>query len=99
MDLKGRGALVTGGGSGIGAAVVRRLSAARAHVAVIDRNEEAARRIADEVAGLALPGDVSDPDIMPMFTAIAEDRFGRLDLVVLNAGVGGKQSGVENLDV
>src|SRR5882762_11504108 len=99
MDLKGRGALVTGGGSGIGAAVVRRLSAAGAHVAIIDRNEEAARRIADEVAGLALPGDVSDPDIMPMFTSVAEDRFGRLDVVFLNAGIGAGQSGIADLDV
>jgi NAD(P)-dependent dehydrogenase (short-subunit alcohol dehydrogenase family) len=99
MDLKGRGALVTGGGSGIGAAVVRRLAAAGAHVAVIDRNEEAARRIADEVAGLALPGDVSDPDIMPMLTSVAEERFGRLDIVFLNAGIGAGQSGTADLDV
>jgi len=99
MDLKGRGALVTGGGSGIGAAVVRRLAAAGAHVAVIDRNADAARRIADEVAGLALPGDVSDPDTMPMLTSVAEDRFGRLDVVFLNAGIGGGQSGIADLDV
>lgn len=99
MDVKGRGVLVTGGASGIGAAVVRRLSAAGARVAIIDRDEDAARRMADEVAGLALPGDVSDPDIMPMFTSIVEDRFGRLDVVFLNAGVIGGQSGTEQLDV
>lgn len=99
MDMTGRGALVTGGASGIGAAVVRRLSAAGAHVAIIDRNEEATHAIADEVAGLALPGDVADPDIMPMFTSIVEDRFGRLDVVFLNAGTGGGQSGVADLDV
>ena len=99
MDLKGRGVIVTGGGSGIGAALARRFAGLGAHVAIIDRDTDAAKSVAEEIAGLALPGDVSDPDIMPMFTAIAEDRFGRLDLVVLNAGVGGKQSGVENLDV
>ncbi|WP_028935835.1 SDR family oxidoreductase [Pseudonocardia spinosispora] len=99
MDLKGRGALVTGGASGIGAAVVRRLSSAGAHVAIVDRDEDAARRIADEVAGLALPGDVSDPDIMPMMTSIAEDRFGRLDVVFLNAGTTGGQTGTSDLDV
>jgi NAD(P)-dependent dehydrogenase (short-subunit alcohol dehydrogenase family) len=99
MELKGRGALVTGGGSGIGAALARRLRAGGAHVAVIDRDEAAARRVAAEVAGLALPGDVSDPDIMPMLTAVAEDRFGRLDLVFLNAGTAAAQSGVVNLDV
>jgi NAD(P)-dependent dehydrogenase (short-subunit alcohol dehydrogenase family) len=99
MDLTGKTALVTGGASGIGAAVVRRLAAAGAHVAVIDRDEAAARAIADEVAGLALPGDVADPDIMPMLTAVAEDRFGRLDVVFLNAGTTGGQSGLHDLDV
>ncbi|HEY1969801.1 MAG TPA: SDR family NAD(P)-dependent oxidoreductase [Pseudonocardia sp.] len=99
MDVKGRGALVTGGASGIGAAVVRRLADGGARVAIIDRDEQAARRIADEVAGLALPGDVSDPDIMPMLTSVAEDRFGRLDIVFLNAGTVGAQSGFEQLDV
>jgi NAD(P)-dependent dehydrogenase (short-subunit alcohol dehydrogenase family) len=99
MDLKGRGVIVTGGGSGIGAALARRFAGLGAFVAIIDRDADATRAVAEEIAGLALPGDVSDPDIMPMFTAIASDRFGRLDLVVLNAGVGGKQSGVENLDV
>jgi NAD(P)-dependent dehydrogenase (short-subunit alcohol dehydrogenase family) len=99
MDLKRRGVIVTGGASGIGAALARHFSARGAFVAVVDKDEDGARRTADEVSGLALPGDVSDPDIMPMFTAIAEERFGRLDLVVLNAGLGGKQSGVEDLDV
>ena len=99
MDLTGKGALVTGGASGIGAAVVRRLSKAGAHVAVIDRNEDAARRLADEVSGLALPGDVSDPDTMPMLTSVAEDRFGRLDVVFLNAGTTAGQSGIADLDV
>lgn len=99
MDLKGRGVVVTGGASGIGAALARRFAAAGAFVAVIDRDRDGANRVADEIAGLALPGDVSDPDTMPMFTAIASDRFGRLDLVVLNAGRGGHQSGTENLDV
>lgn len=99
MDLKGKGALVTGGASGIGAAVVRRLSAAGAHVAVVDLNEEAARSVATEVGGLALPGDVSDPDTMPMLTSVAEERFGRLDVVFLNAGTVSGQSGLTDLDV
>jgi len=99
MDLKGRSVIVTGGGSGIGAALARRFADQGAFVAIIDRDADATKSVADEIAGLALPGDVSDPDIMPMFTSIAEDRFGRLDLVVLNAGIGGKQSGVEALDV
>jgi NAD(P)-dependent dehydrogenase (short-subunit alcohol dehydrogenase family) len=99
VDLTRRGVIVTGGASGIGAELVRRFTAAGARVAIVDRDAEATHRIADEVAGLALPGDVADPDIMPMFTSIAEDRFGRLDLVVLNAGRAGRQSGTHDLDV
>jgi NAD(P)-dependent dehydrogenase (short-subunit alcohol dehydrogenase family) len=99
MELTGKGALVTGGGSGIGAAVVRRLAAAGARVAVADRDEPAAQALADEVGGIALPGDVADPERMPAHVAAAEDAFGRLDVVLLNAGVTAGQSGVEGLDL
>jgi NAD(P)-dependent dehydrogenase (short-subunit alcohol dehydrogenase family) len=99
MQRSGSGTVITGGGSGIGAAVARRWAAAGANVAVVDRNEEAARRVADEVSGLALPGDVADPDTMPMLLSVAEERFGRLDVVFLNAGVTGRQGGIAELDV
>jgi NAD(P)-dependent dehydrogenase (short-subunit alcohol dehydrogenase family) len=99
MDLTGKAALVTGGASGIGAATVRRLAAAGAVVGIADRDEAAARALAAEVGGLALPGDVSDPDTMPMIIDVAEDAFGRLNIVFLNAGVTAGQSGVENLDL
>jgi NAD(P)-dependent dehydrogenase (short-subunit alcohol dehydrogenase family) len=61
MDVTGKGALVTGGASGIGAAAVRRLAAAGARVAVADRDEDAARALAGEVGGIALSGDVAAP--------------------------------------
>jgi NAD(P)-dependent dehydrogenase (short-subunit alcohol dehydrogenase family) len=99
MDLTGKAALVTGGASGIGAAAVRRLAAAGAVVAVVDRDEAGARAVAEEVGGLALPTDVADPDGMAMAVDVAEDAFGRLNLVLLNAGVTAGQSGVENLDL
>ncbi len=99
MDLTGKAALVTGGASGIGAAAVRRLAAAGAVVAVADRDEAGARAVAEEVGGLALPGDVADPDGMAMAVDVAEDAFGRLNIVLLNAGVTAGQSGVENLDL
>jgi NAD(P)-dependent dehydrogenase (short-subunit alcohol dehydrogenase family) len=99
MDLVGKAALVTGGASGIGAAAVRRLAAAGAVVAVADRDEAGARALAEEVGGLALPGDVSDPDTMTMAVDVAEDALGRLNIVLLNAGITAGQSGVENLDL
>jgi NAD(P)-dependent dehydrogenase (short-subunit alcohol dehydrogenase family) len=99
MDLTGKAALVTGGASGIGAAAVRRLAAAGAVVAVADRDEAGARALAEEVGGLALPGDASDPDTMTMAVDVAEDAFGRLNIVLLNAGITAGQSGIENLDL
>lgn len=99
MDLTGKAALVTGGASGIGAAAARRLATAGARVAVADLDDGAARAMADEVGGLALPGDVSDPACMPAHVAAVEEAFGRLDVVLLNAGVTAGQSGVEDLDI
>ncbi|MBO0878135.1 MAG: SDR family NAD(P)-dependent oxidoreductase, partial [Pseudonocardia sp.] len=99
MELNDRGALVTGGASGIGAAVVRRLAGGGARVAVVDRDAEGARGVADEVGGVALPGDVSDPEVMPALVADAERRFGRLDVVFLNAGTIARQTGIAELDM
>jgi NAD(P)-dependent dehydrogenase (short-subunit alcohol dehydrogenase family) len=99
MDLQGKAALVTGGASGIGAEAARRLTAAGARVAVADLDEARTRALADEIGGLALPGDAAQPDTMTMAVDIAEDTFGRLDVVLLNAGITAGQSGVENLDL
>lgn len=99
MDLSGRAALVTGGASGIGAAAVERLVAAGASVAVVDRDADAADAIAQRHDGLAIPGDVTDPATLPAAVAATEERFGRLDVVLLNAGVTAGQSGIEDLDV
>ena len=99
MDLDGKVALVTGGASGIGEAAVRRLAAAGMSVAVVDRDEARARAVAEDVNGLALPGDVTDPATMTTVVEATEDHFGQLDIVLLNAGMTAGQSGVEDLDV
>ena len=99
MDLSGKGALVTGGASGIGAAAVRRLAAAGARVAVVDLDADGAAALAEEVGGLALPADVTDPDAVAGVVTAAEEEFGRLDVVLLNAGITAGQSGVEDLDL
>ncbi len=99
MDLSRKVALVTGGASGIGAATVRRFAAAGAQVAVVDRDEAGAEQVAGEVGGLALAVDVTDLDAMTGAVAAAEARFGRLDVVFLNAGITAGQSGIEHLDL
>ncbi len=99
MDLNGMTALVTGGASGIGEAAVRRLAAAGVSVAVVDRDEARARRVAQGVNGLVLAGDVTDPATMTRVVEATEDHFGGLDIVLLNAGMTAGQSGIDEFDV
>lgn len=99
MDLNGKSVLVTGGASGIGAATARRLAGAGAQVTVVDRDEAGAREVAAAVGGFAVAADVTDPDAVTAAVAAAEERFGRLDVVFLNAGITAGQSGIEDLDL
>ncbi len=88
--LDGRVALVTGGGQGIGEAVCRRLAAAGARVAVFDLRPDAAGRVAREINGLAVSGDVaSDADLARALGATRQ-ALGEVDVLVNNAGVTGK---------
>ncbi|MCP2244595.1 SDR family oxidoreductase [Lentzea aerocolonigenes] len=99
VDLTGQVALVTGGAGGIGTAVVRRLAKLGAQVAVLDLNAAGAQRIASATGGIAIAGDVTDPETMPAAVEQVERELGRLDIVHLNAGIGGGQAGVDALDV
>ncbi|MBK5219316.1 MAG: SDR family oxidoreductase [Thermoleophilia bacterium] len=83
VRLEGRKALVTGGGSGIGAAISARLAAEGAEVWVGDINSDGAERVAGEIAGHALDLDVTDLDSARAAVA----AIGSLDILVNNAGV------------
>ncbi|MGW8378271.1 SDR family oxidoreductase [Streptomyces sp. ODS28] len=78
--------LVTGGGSGIGAAVVRQLCGAGHRVVVSGRRPEPLREIAAETGALAHPSDAGDPEAVADLVRTAVGAFGRLDGLVLNAG-------------
>ncbi|TVL90374.1 SDR family NAD(P)-dependent oxidoreductase [Streptomyces sp. SAJ15] len=80
--------LVTGGGTGIGAATARLLSAAGHRVVVSGRRPEPLRQIAEETGALAHPADAGDPAAVAGLVDAAVTAYGRLDGVVLNAGVG-----------
>ncbi|ALC06627.1 hypothetical protein CDES_11300 [Corynebacterium deserti GIMN1.010] len=80
ISLEGRTALVTGGASGIGAAVSRAFAEVGAHVIVCDLNEDAAKALADDIGGDYWAVDLSD-------TAALEDLELDIDILVNNAGI------------
>jgi 2-hydroxycyclohexanecarboxyl-CoA dehydrogenase len=83
MRLEGKKALVTGGASGIGAAIARRLAAEGAEVTVGDLNLEGATKIAGEISGLPIELDVSD---LGSAQAAVESAGAPIDVLVNNAG-------------
>lgn len=84
-SLQGRVALVTGAAQGMGAAHSRRLAAAGATVAVNDiRASDALSELADEIGGVAVPGDVSEPQVCTRITDAVVAAAGRLDALVAN---------------
>jgi len=88
VGLEGRGIVVTGGGSGIGAATCRLLALKGATVGVLDRNADAARAVAEEIGGLALACDVGASDQVDAAIARADAELGGLTGLVNNAGLG-----------
>ena len=89
--VRGKVALVTGAGRGIGAAVTRALVAAGARVAMVARTEADLHELAQELQAdeqvAILPGDVADENVVEEMFSHAEARLGPLDILVNNAGI------------
>jgi NAD(P)-dependent dehydrogenase (short-subunit alcohol dehydrogenase family) len=85
--LGGKVAVVTGAASGIGAETARRLAEEGSRVVVADLADEAGEAVAAEVRGLYVRVDVSAPDEVRALYATAADHFGRVDVLVNNAGI------------
>jgi NAD(P)-dependent dehydrogenase (short-subunit alcohol dehydrogenase family) len=88
MQLKGEAALVTGGGSGLGAATARALAKSGAKVAVLDINEANAQKIATEIGGLAVACDVADAKSGEAAVAKARAAHGPARVLINCAGIG-----------
>lgn len=85
--LVGRTAVVTGAGSGIGLATVRRLAAEGAHVVCADVDEEHGKAAAEEAGGLFVRTDVTDSDQVEALFKAAFDTYGSVDIAFNNAGI------------
>ncbi|MEV5716512.1 SDR family NAD(P)-dependent oxidoreductase [Amycolatopsis mediterranei] len=88
--MTGAVTLITGGASGIGAATARRFHRAGGRVVIADRDTAAGEALATEIGGLFVPADVGDPEDNTHAVNATVEAFGRLDNVVLNAGVPGR---------
>lgn len=89
MNIQEQTALVTGGASGLGAATARALAARGARVAVLDTNSEAAGAIAEEIGGLGLACDITDPGAVANALEQLRAELGMARILVNVAGIGG----------
>jgi len=99
VELADRHVVVTGAGSGIGRAVVRRFAAEGARATVVaDLDGAAARAVAAEVGGVAIQADVSNAAEIEVLVSRARELNGPIDLFFSNAGISGPAGGPEGSD-
>ena len=88
MKIEGQAAIVTGGGSGLGAQTARELASRGAKVAVLDINAEAAEAVAKEIGGIAARCDITDSVSLTEALAVARQAHGPARLLMNVAGIG-----------
>lgn len=100
MRLADKIAIVTGGGSGFGEGIVRKFVQEGARVVVADRDEAAARRVADSLHGkaIAVLADVTSERDFKHAVSVALNTLGGLQILVNNAGMGQRPQPLEELD-
>ena len=99
MLLAGRVALVTGGGTGIGAAIARKFVAAGARVVIAGRDAARLTRAAAEIGAEAIAANVSEePSVAALFAQI-DARTGGPDILVNNAGITGPVARAADMDI
>jgi NAD(P)-dependent dehydrogenase (short-subunit alcohol dehydrogenase family) len=86
--FEGKGVLVTGGAQGMGRAIAERFLEEGASVVVLDLDAELVERTARELAAVAVAGDVSRREDVRRAVETCVERFGRLDVLVAQAGIG-----------
>ncbi|WP_246040577.1 SDR family oxidoreductase [Roseovarius arcticus] len=86
-DMTGKCVLITGASRGIGATAAHVFAQAGAHLVLMARSDAALAEVANPLGAVAITGDVAHYDDMARAVAVAEERFGRLDVLIGNAGV------------
>lgn len=104
MTVKGKVAMITGGGSGLGEAAARVLAREGAKVAVVGRTEKELKQVVDGInkAGgeaIAVTADISKPKDMEKAVKKIIDKWGKLEIVFANAGINGVWAPIEDLTV
>jgi len=87
MEVKGKTAIVSGGGSGLGAATARALAGAGAKVSLLDVNLAQAEKVAEEIGGLAIACDVSDAKAAEAALARSAEAHGEARILINCAGI------------
>ncbi len=93
--LDGKVGIITGAASGIGAATARVLAREGARLVLTDLDDTAGAALADAIGGVYLHHDVSEEAGWPAVIAAAQDHFGRLDIMVANAGIATMGSAID----
>jgi NAD(P)-dependent dehydrogenase (short-subunit alcohol dehydrogenase family) len=87
FQLEGAGVVITGAGSGIGAALARRFAAEGARVVVSDLDGEAAKSVADEIGGVPVAADAAVEAGIKQLITVGKVTLGTIDLFCANAGI------------
>jgi NAD(P)-dependent dehydrogenase (short-subunit alcohol dehydrogenase family) len=95
--LDGRVALVTGGAQGIGEVICRRLATAGARVAVFDLQGPTAERLARDIGGMGVAGDVTSENDVARAASAIQKGLGPIDILVNNAGITGRAANLWEL--
>ncbi|MET3757657.1 NAD(P)-dependent dehydrogenase (short-subunit alcohol dehydrogenase family) [Rhizobium binae] len=86
MRFSNKTALITGGGTGIGAAVARRIRQEGGNVVLVGRRPEPLRAVADEIGATVMTADAADGAAMRAALETVVETFGGLDVLIANAG-------------